>query len=51
MVKAKRNGIPFWPAPSILDMPAIIAVWQSIAAEGEAKARPTLERKAAEAKR
>ena len=48
MREARRRGIPFWPAPSILDMPALILFWEDCAAEAEARARPVLERRAAE---
>lgn len=48
MVAAKRRGVPFWPAASILDTPNILFVWEDIAAEAEQMARPALERRAAE---
>lgn len=48
MVAAKRRGVPFWPAASILDTPNIIFVWEDIAAEAERLARPALERRATE---
>lgn len=40
MVRARVNGVPFWPAPSILDTPTLIFAWQEIAAAAEAKAKP-----------
>lgn len=40
MVRAKRDDISFWPAPSILDVPTLIFAWQEIAAAAEAKAKP-----------
>ena len=49
MLKARRHGVPFWPAASVLDIPTLIFEWHDIAAAAEAKARPFLERKAAEA--
>lgn len=47
MHRARLTGIPFWPAPSILDIPSIIFVWQAIAAETEAAAQPEMERRRA----
>lgn len=40
MHRARANGVPFWPAPSILDIPILIFAWQEIAAAAEAKAKP-----------
>ncbi len=48
MREARARDIPFWPAASILDMPSIIRFWEDCAAEAEARARPALERRAAE---
>jgi len=44
MVEAERQGIPFWPAASILDTPSIISFWRSVKVEAETTARTELER-------
>lgn len=38
MQHAERLGVPFWPAPSILDTPLLILHWNAIKAEAEAQA-------------
>jgi hypothetical protein len=48
MREAERQGVPFWPAASILDTPSIIMTWRSIKAEAEYLARPVMERRAAQ---
>ena len=43
---ARRSGVPFWPAASVLDIPVLIFIWQDIAIEAEEAAQPTLEARA-----
>jgi hypothetical protein len=43
---ARRNGVPFWPAASVLDIPILIFIWQDIAIEAEEMAAPQLEARA-----
>lgn len=47
MQRAERMGIPFWPAPSVLDTPLWIFEWRDIAAEAVATARSERQRIAA----
>ncbi len=46
MARARATGVPFWPAPSILDTPSIIFDWQDALLEAENRARPEIEARA-----
>lgn len=43
---ARRSGVPFWHAASVLDIPTLIFVWQDIVLEAEATAQPQMEARA-----